>query len=234
MSFTGDDDLAKWQTWKKSKNPDTLNVLLRQLEPILRAGSRQNYGTLSNAVIDSEAKIQAVSAFKTFDPDKGVKLSTHVTNYLQKVNRLNYRHQEIFSVPENRRIQYSAFEAAKSHLGDELGRHPTQDEIATHLKWPKAEVERFHQENRFELSETQPYANDIAAHQTRDQTLVSYIFQDLTPKYRLLLEHTTGYNDKPILDNTALRKKLGMTQGQLSYAKKQLQDQVHAIRSQQR
>lgn len=223
------DDIQKWRAWKQNPTPDNLNTLLRQMAPIMYSATKINQGTLSPALVEAESKIQAVSAFKSFDPNRGVKLSTHLTNCLQKVNRLNYKYQEIFAVPEQRRIKYTVFHAAKSHLNDTNNRDPTSEELAHHLGWSRAEVNRFNSENRTELSDAQPHANDVALHDTTDSTLISYVYNDLTPKNKLLFEHTTGYNNKPILNNPQLMKKLDMTQGQLSYAKKQLTHHVKGM-----
>lgn len=199
------------------------------MEPVLYSATKINQGTLSPQVIQAEAKLQALKAFKTYDPGKDVKLSTHVHNYLQKVNRLNYKYQEIFEVPEQRRIKYQTFQKAKQDLEDSLRREPTAEELADHLHWSRAEVGRFLAEARVEFSDAQPHSSDLAVHDTADATLMAYIYNDMAPKQKLLFEHTTGYNGKPVLSNPELMKKLRMTQGQLSYAKKQMTQDIKKI-----
>jgi len=215
-------DIKMWETWKQTPTPDSLGVLITQMKPVIYKATQINQGALSPAVIEAEAKLQALKAFKTYDPAKNVKLSTHVTNYMQKVNRINYQYQDIYSVPESRRIKFTTFNNAKERLREELGRDPTAEELANDLKWSRSEVQRFFSEQRYELSDSQPHHSDLGMHDTRDKTMLSYIYNDLTPQQKLLLEHTTGYGGKKILDNSGLTKKLGMTQSQLSYSKRQL------------
>lgn len=217
-------DLQYWSAWKAKPTPDNLHNLIKQVGPVIHNAVKANQGTLSPQTVLAEAKIQAVSAFHSFNPKMGVKLSTHVTNALQKVNRLNYKYQEIFEVPEQRRIKYKAYQNAKAHLEDTLGRSPNLEELAHELKWSKAEVTRFNQEARTEFSDTQPYSSDLASHKTTDETVMAYIYNDLTNKQKALFEHTTGYGGQPVLSNPQIMKKLDYTQGQLSYAKKQLID----------
>ena len=226
MSTPSSVDIDKWNVWRKAPTPENLSHLLKQMEPVIYTATKANQGTLSPTVVEAEAKIQAVNAFKSYDPKHETKLSTHVTNYLQKVNRLNYKYQEIFEVPEQRRIKYTTFQTTKSNLSDKLQREPNSEELAQELGWSRAEVGRFNAEARKEYSDTQSYDSDLAIHDTKDATLLSYVYNDLTPKNKLLFEHTTGYNNKKILSNPALCKKLSMTQGQLSYAKKQLTEQI--------
>lgn len=222
----GDKDVEYWQNWKRDKNPQTLSTLLKQVKPVIYKATSINQGSLAPAVIEAEAKIQAVKAFETYDPRRGVKLSTHLTNYMQKVNRLNYKYQEIYSVPEHRRIKFTSFEQVRERLKDLYGRSPTDQEMADEMQWSVAEVNRFMLENKKELSDTQPYSSDIHSNDTQRQTTLQYVYNDLSPKHQKIFEHTTGYNDKPIYDNEKLRQKFKLTQGQLSYAKSMLKDKV--------
>lgn len=219
-------DLEKWHAWKASPTPESLSHLFKQLEPVMYSATKINQGSLSPAIIQAEAKLQALKAFKSYDPDKGVKLSTHVHNYLQKVNRLNYQYQEIFSVPEQRRIKYQSFHKAKQDLEDSLKREPNADELADSLHWSRAEVARFLSESKAEFSDSQPHASDLGLHEDPSATVVSYIYNDLTPDKKLLFEYRTGYNGRPVLSNPQIMKKTGLTQGQLSYAIKDLTNVV--------
>ena len=221
-----DKDLQQWKKWNKSKSPSDLSNLLNQVNPLIRNAVTQNAGTLPYSILEAEAKIQAVNAFNTFNPKKKVKLSTHLTNYFKKLNRLNYQYQEIYKVPEARRIKYHTYNVAKSHLKDELDRDPTSEELAGKLGWSNAEINRFNKEDISELSESQPYSSDVLLNKNTDYSMLSYIYNDLSPQNKLLLEHTTGYGGKPVLNNTQLMNKLNMTQGQLSYSKKKLTDEI--------
>lgn len=224
------DDMVKWHAWKADPTPEKLSHLFKQMEPVLFSATKINQGSLAPAVIQSEAKLQALKAFKTFDPAKDVKLSTHVHNYLQKVNRLNYQYQEIFAVPEQRRIKYQTFQKAKSDLEDSLHREPNAEELAGHLHWSRAEVGRFLSEAKTEFSDAQPYSSDLAAHDTEGASVLSYIYNDLGPQDKLLLEYRTGYNGRPQLGNPQIMKKLNMTQGQLSYAVKDLTRRIDDVK----
>jgi len=220
------EDIKQWETWKTNPTPENLSNLVSQMKPVIHKAIQVNQGALSPAVVEAEAKIQAVNAFKTYDPNRDTQLSTHVTNYMKKVNRLNYTYQDIYSVPEARRIKYSTFANTVSRMKEEKGRDPSADELATELGWSRAEVSRYLAENRRELSDNQPHHSDLGAHDTRQGMVMSYIYNDLTPTQKLLFENVTGYGGKKVMDGTDLRRAMNMTQGQLSYAKRQLTDIV--------
>ena len=214
-----DQDLEKWNTWKRNPTSKNLSDLTKQMKPILYKAIQINMGSLSPAIIGAEAKIQAKKAFVSFDPTRGVKLSTHVTNYMQKVNRINYKHQEIFNVPEARRIKHSTFSSARESLQDRFGRPANVSELSDHLGWSTAEVKRFNKEDIREFSDTQPYSSDLGTSGDIRDTMTAYVYHGLNPMHKSVMEHTMGYNGVRSLSNTAIKKKLNITQGQLSYAK---------------
>jgi DNA-directed RNA polymerase specialized sigma subunit len=225
-----DKDLELWEKWNKRKSQANLSKLLDQMTPIIKNAVRQYSGSLSPVILEAEAKIQAVKAFHSYNPSMGTKLSTHVINYLQKINRLVYKHQELYSVPEDRRIKYHTFDSIRSHLKDQLDRDPTGEELADNLKWSRSEVNRYLSEDRRELSESMPISNDADFFRAGDSAMTAYIYNDLNPTEKVLFEHTTGYGGKPILATPQLLQKLNMTQGQLSYMKKNLVDKIERAR----
>jgi len=62
-----------------------------------------------------------------------------------------------------------------------------------------------------------------------DSPLVDFYYHGLSPDDKLLFEDITGYGGKKALDNTALRRKYRMTQGQLSYKKRKFTEQISQI-----
>jgi len=221
-----DKDLELWQNWKTSQDSRDLNNLFKNMAPLIHHNIKPLKGSISDTVLEAEAKLQALKAFKTYDPNKGVKLSTHVTNNLKKVNRLVYNNMELLSIPENRRIKFKNFEAAEANLEEELGRPPTVNELSDKLGWSKAEVARHRAESWKELSASNPNVSDVGFHDDANSTLISYVYNDLAPKYQSVFEMTTGYGGSKEYDNKYIMKKLNMTQGQLSYAKTKIKNNI--------
>lgn len=222
-------DIQLWKKWKESKSKEDLEALLKAVSPILANTVNQLKGNVSTAVLDAEAKIQAVKAFNTFDPNKGVQLSTHLINTLQKVNRVAYSNMELLSVPEHRRYKFKTFAAAIANLHEELGREPNSLELAEELGWSTNEVERFRMEERKELSDSRPDSPEFSKKTDTNDLLLSYIHHDLSPQQRSVFEMTTGYAGQQVYDNAKIMKSLNMTQGQLSYAKTLIKDKVNKV-----
>ena len=219
-------DLELWNTWNSTKNSSDLTKLFKNMNPLIHHNIKPLKGSISDTVLESEAKLQALKAFNSFDPNKGVQLATHVTNHLKKVNRIVYNNMELLSIPENRRIKFKNFEATETNLEEDLGRPPTINELSDNLGWSKAEVVRHKSENWKELSASNPNVSDIGFHDDANSTLISYVYNDLAPKYQSVFEMTTGYGGNKEHSNKYIMKKLKMTQGQLSYAKTKIKKNI--------
>ena len=225
-----DKDVALWKQWNKSKSTSDLSKLLHQVNPLIYTVAQQYAGNIAPAILEAEAKIQAVRAFNTYNPNKGTKLSTHLMNQLKKTSRFAYKHQEIYTVPEDRRIKYHTFNSVKSHLKDKYDRDPTIEELADSLKWSNSEVKRYHNEDIKELSDSQPIATDSGFYKHQTDPITSYIYNDLAPDEKVLMESITGLNGKSPLSNKEVMRKLNMTQGQFSYAKRKLVNKLKRLR----
>jgi DNA-directed RNA polymerase specialized sigma subunit len=198
--------------------------LFKNINPLIHHAITPLKGAISDNVLEAEAKLQAMKAFKTYDPNKDTKLSTHVMNHLQKVNRVVYNNMELLSVPEQRRIKFKNFEAVSSNLEEDLGRPPSVAELAEALNWSQAEVMRHKSESWKELSSSNPNVSDMGLHDDPNSTLVSYVYNDLSPQHKTIFEMSTGYGGTKEHTNPEIMKKLKLTQGQLSYAKTKIKE----------
>jgi DNA-directed RNA polymerase specialized sigma subunit len=235
LAATGrqEQDLAAWHTWKKSPTDANASALLAQVSPLIHKEASKWAGTLARPLLETEGKRLAMQAFHSYDPNKGAALGTHVVNQLQRMSRLSYANQNVARLPENKMLLYHAYNVAHSELADEHGRHPTTDELSDRLGWPIKRVEEYRKAigrremlesgGLFESSTAGLYDDDKQDH------LVDFVHHDLAPMHKAIFEHLTGYRGVEVLSNQDIQKKLGMTQGQYSYAKKQLVDHLAKV-----
>ena len=136
-------DQELYDIWAKTKSREDLSRLVNSLMPIAGKEIQRASGTLPQSALTSEAKKWVIQAIKTYQPGRGAVLSTHVTNYLQKVRRLNYTYQKVARLPESRQLQFTEFNNAKTWLEETLGREPTEEELAAKLGWSKKQTVKF-------------------------------------------------------------------------------------------
>lgn len=226
-------DLAAWSAWKDKPTDANASALLAQVSPLIHREVQKWAGTLARPLLETEGKRLAMQAFSSYDPAKGAALGTHVVNQLQRMSRLSYANQNVARLPENKMLLYHAYNVAHADLSDASGRPPTIDELSDRLGWPIKKVEEYRRSigrrerlesgGLFEASDAGLYGEDEQDH------LVDFIHHDLAPPQRLMFEHLTGYGGAERLSNQDIQKRLGLTQGQYSYMKKQLVDHVSAV-----
>lgn len=233
-----DQDHAAWQAWKRAPTDANASALLKSVEPLIQREASKWAGTLARPLLETEGKRLAMQAFHSYDPSKGAALGTHVVNQLQRMSRLSYANQNVARLPENKMLLFHAYNMAHSELADTHGRSPTTDEVADHLGWPLKKVEEYRTSigrremlesgGLFESGDAGLFDDDKSDH------TVDFIHHGLTPQHKTIFEHLTGYGGAEQLSNQQIQKKLGITQGQYSYAKKQLIDHVEGVHGSKR
>lgn len=218
-------DLELWNHWKQTGDKASLGQLMKQLHPVIYSEVRRVSGTLPEAALSAEAKNWAYKAITTYDPDKGVALSTHVMNYLPKVRRLNYKYQNAARLPENLQLQFTEFKNAISHLDSTLGREPTDEEVAKHLGWSKPLVVRFKGSLYDDLVESASQRPLEATQFNSNKLLMDHLMAQLDEQEKLILLNSKDISSQELAD------KLGVNISRLNYLKSKLKDKIHSIKS---
>ena len=121
---TGDEEL-KWP-------------LVLRYEGLIMSAALQIRGVYSSfAQVDdivSEGILTLLSSIDKFDPDKGIKFETYVAKRIRGMVIDLARKQDW--LPRNIRQRAKEIDTAVSHLANELGRFPTDNEVADHLGIP--------------------------------------------------------------------------------------------------
>jgi DNA-directed RNA polymerase sigma subunit (sigma70/sigma32) len=187
--------------------------------------------TVPQAVLESKARQLTVSALEDYRPDRGAAIGTFVTARLRKLSRSAYPHQNVARLPENQQLMFHTLEVANSAVLDRTGREATTEELADELGWTPKKVRTFQGAfGRRELVESEGLFGDAEAGET---SVLDFYYHGLPPTDKLLFEDITGYGGKQPQTNSQLRRRYGLTQGQLSYRKKRFTDQMKAIQREQ-
>jgi DNA-directed RNA polymerase specialized sigma subunit len=238
-------DLHLWSTWKQSQDKGDLRNLLRAYDPVIHKYiSKFSTSGIPYPALEAEAKINAVKAFRSFDPNRGVKLNTHVTNYLQKVHRLVSSNRGLARLPEHLDLKAGTFMTVRDNLNEKLGREPTihelQDELmASHpIKegvddhiWSMDNIKRLDKGTKKTLLESEGSLPDVDIQfPTQDQKLIDYVYYELNPQEKAVYEHLTGRFGKPMLDGAAIAKKLKTTPSTVSRIRQKIADKFSKYR----
>jgi DNA-directed RNA polymerase sigma subunit (sigma70/sigma32) len=213
MSTLKQDEINLWKKWKRTNDPAYANTLLKSLDPFLQSYvNKYTAAPLPRPAIESQARILALKAFSTYNPNMGAQLNTHVGHELRHLHRYVLEYQNVGKIPENRGIAISKFKNIKSHLTEDLNREPTVLELADSLQWSPAEVERMQSELRQDLNVIQGREEAFFDSQynlsdlTRD--VVEFAYWSGTPVEQKVMEYWFGIGGVPILSVEEMAKKL--------------------------
>ena len=227
-------DLSLWKTWKAQPTDANMSALLHQMGPMIHAECNKWQGTLARPLLEATGKCLAAEAFHSYDPSKGAALGTHVANRLLKLSRLSYSSQNVARLPENKVLKFHTYKVGQAQLSDTLGRPPTVDELADHLGWSIPHLTTFqkaiaHQEILESGGNCDASPVGVTFGVEESDNTIDFIHHDLPPQQKVIFEHLTGYGGTKVLGNQEIMKKLDMTQGQYSYAKRQLVDHLDSV-----
>ena len=112
--------------------------LVLRYEGLIKSAALQIRGVYSSfAQVDdivSEGILTLLNSIDKFDPDKGIKFETYVSKRIRGMVIDLARKQDW--LPRNIRQRAKEIDAAVSSLANELGRFPTDQEVAAHLGVP--------------------------------------------------------------------------------------------------
>ena len=225
MNETKSKDRLLWEQWRRSGSQADLEALLRQMEPILRREVGRWSRVAPAFLLENEAKRLAIKAFNDYDPKHvpPTALASHVTNHLMKLSRTAYARQSILTVPEAKRLNFNNINRERIRLEDQLGRQPTLEELADHVRLPPSRIQALSSEvakrEYMESGEGPSFVQHLD-----DPEVVHLAWHDMTPVQRQIFEHRTGYGGAPVLKGQAIMKMTGLTQGQLSHQLGKIKD----------
>lgn len=217
--------------WVKYKIPKDGTALHKYLSPIINSAIT-SYGGGSKDLKVQAYKL-AFDAIKTFDPAKGADIKTHVYNNLKRLNRVAASRSNIVRVPEGVARDYSMVSKAIRDFSDEYGRDPNDDELSDITKLSKKRIDRILNRNSFisgSESVTAEGADRVSSKGISMDTYIDYLYASSDNIDKSIIEMSSGYRGKPILSNTVISRKLGLTPAAISLRMNSLRKRMAEIK----
>jgi len=212
-------ELKQWERWKTGgEKPEDLRPLLRSLNPLVqkRMSQWKNRVPIPPAAMEAEFKKHLLTGLRTYNPDRGAQLSTHVYHQMRRADRWIKTHQNFGYIPEERVDKIGQFRLAEHETQQEIGRPPTTDELAQRLKWSPAQVSRMQRELRADIPAS-GFSTDPAANlPSKEREALRLVQWELTPEEKIVFEHSTGMNGKELLTPGQIAQKLKMSPSKVS------------------
>lgn len=223
MSEVKKQDTELYDQWTKTKSPRDLHKLVVQLHPLIYTEVQRASGSLPTQALAGEATNWAIHAIKTYDPSKGTALSTHVTNYLQKTRRMNYKFQNVARLSENNQLSFHRYNGAIQNLQERLSRDPSEEEIAAELGWSKKAVVKFKGGLFQDIAESSQERPSEVSRFDSGKVLFQHMVDQMTPEERIIMDHSES------MSSPELAAKLGVNVNRLNYLKGKLVKKIRGI-----
>lgn len=137
-----------WLEYQQSKNTDTRNLIVVQYSYMVKCialktvGRYQYFNYMDDLV--NEGLIALLDAVEKFDPDKKVKFETYASIKIRGAMIDYIRKQDCF--PRRLKRMAKSLNEAENTLSHELGRNPTDQELAGYLSVSLEEYEKMQAE----------------------------------------------------------------------------------------
>lgn len=215
-------ELEAWNKWMENRSPDNLRRVLDILKPTIDNNARKLTGNLPKSAVRAKMTSLTMQYLDRYDPSKS-KLNTYIENTAgEKLHRYVYEHQNLGKIPEPRIIQIGTYNKVKSSLEDELGRPPTPQELADELKWSKRQIELLQKEMRQDLVQDFTFVNTFDDSRSDIDEHIQLLHNELSGTDKAVVEYLYGLEGKPVLSNSEIARKLGISQSMVTQIKSKL------------
>jgi len=209
-----------YEFWQRNQSTANMDRLLQAAKPTIGKALSSFAG--GDKSMTARAKRLAIDAFKTFDPKRGAKLNTHLMIRLQPLQREYTSRSSIFKIPE--RVQLDKFRLEQSELAltDELGREPSDNELAEYTGFSTRRIAHVRKFARRGYAESQIRTPEGEPVQVTSETVdpediwFEYVHHDLDPIDKKILEWKTGMYDKKVLSTNEIASRLKITPSAVS------------------
>lgn len=243
LSKKRSEEEAMLERFRKEPSPNTFMPLYNSMKPFVMRAASMNMvrSQIPKAAHEMQAAQSFMDAARTYKKEKGSSFRTHAfTTVFEKGKRLNLKYQNIDYQPEARATKYQHYQNAIYVLREQLGREPSDIELADELSLPVVEIERMRKEINRDLIEQSHFSNRGLAFAQTDRAMQAArdIYPTLEPKHQLVMEYTFGLNGKPSLvkksgksDITAIAKAAGIKLSDVRSARKTIKRKLMGFRA---
>ena len=214
-----------YDSWVKTKDSRAMSSILDNLNNDIDKAVYAYAGLNAGPAVRTKAKLLAAKAVKSYTPKAGSTLRSWVYTQLQPVGRYA-RDLTPSPVPERAFQQLSSLKRMEADFYENKGRSPSDAELADLSSISTRQIAKLRTYDKKLFSEShQAYSgpNPMSAQELTavdnkgfKQDVLATMYTSLSAPEQVILEHKLGYNNKQILSNNDIAKKLKMSPGRVS------------------
>lgn len=218
-----------FKAWQTADTPETRGQLLRTVQPVVDTAIRSYAGKTSPAV-KGQAKMLALQSFRTYDPSKG-NMKTHLLSQLRRLQRVSGQSSQAIHIPERIGFARKHIREAEESLRDDLGRDPSDLEIANYTGLSLRRLAQVRQANSGinsgsvidETGENYSPQVNMPGNTSNADSWQQMVYYDLGQTDQVIMDYSLGLHGSPQLSNTEIATRLGISPGAVSQRKNKIQ-----------
>lgn len=218
-----------WLVWRANpSNPKLTGDLIDRLEPTIDS-ALQTVAPDNKKELRAKALTLALKAAGSYDPAKGVELSTHVFNNLKSLYRVNAERSNVIHIPENVLLDANKLNKIQTDMEADLGRPVDLTELAdrTGLSVKRINYVRGYRQPLADSQVTTDKGdsrNMVGANRLKIWS--DYVYNDLGPVDRKIFEGSSGYNGAPVKQKQTIAEELGISGSAVSQRLRSILDKL--------
>lgn len=168
----------------------------------------------------TQARLLAIEAAKSYDPDKGSNIDTHVYNHLKRLQRLAAQRSNLTKISENMALDKLQVARAIREYTADHGVDPSTEDLAAMLGMSRKRIDAI-MNNKATVTDSM-FATDegdslVAVKSSRAIDLYNNaIYDELDDIDKKIYEWATGYGKGERLSNAEMAKRLNITPAAVS------------------
>lgn len=225
-----------YDKWVVDQTPDNMSGVLDALMPTINSEIMRYEGPKSH--LRSKAKALAVKAVKTFNPMGGSKLQSWVVTNLQPLSRYGQGLRDV-KAPELAIRQAAEINRVSKELSDDLGRDPTDDELADEIGISPNKIRRIRKQvvasvnsGSFEIEQSGD-ENSMAAPGVTAPSRVPFaqeaVYMSLNPRDRFIFDARTGLHGSKSLPVSDIARRLGISPAAVSQRANRIAEMIRGM-----
>jgi len=226
--------ILKWKAMGAPTKGPEFEALIDSFIPlVMKKGSGYiNTSNLPKAVLRAKLIVLLNDALRTWDPNMGAQPNTHIVrNYIPQVGRYIRKYTNMGRIPDDRSQMIGTYKNRLQTLHDELGREPTAEEMADDMS---VDINQIHFLNKELVNDLvgQDYLTEMShSNKFRINDKVHYLYFELNPEEKLVLEHIYGMYGKPQLgrDTKKISQKTGIPEKRIYKIRQRIADRLEGV-----
>ena len=213
-----------YQSWAQKPTQDALGSMLDAAEPVIQS-ALTSYAR-GDKGLHTQAKKLTAQAVQSYDPNRGVKLQSHIMTQLQPLRRIHATRATPLRVPERVRTDLYHLRQAQQNFMDRFGRDAADSELAEQMGVPIPRIRHIRKFMSREMPEsafTMPSGEGDAEvfypgvqKSSPEDIWIEYVHHDASPMDQKILEWKTGYNGKKQLSTLEIARRLRISPSAVS------------------